>query len=215
MKLRRSCLAPCLTIAVVTVLSTGPRAQELDYGTLEQVFHEPVTTSATGQPQRASEAPVNMTIVTQDDIRRSGATTIPDVLQYVAGVDIRRYGIADAEVGIRGYNAAYNPRLLVLVNGRQVYSDDYGRVFWPTIPVQLAEIRQIEVIEGPNSALYGFNAVSGVINIITYNPLHDRINTVTLQGGTQHYWGGSAVATGQIEDRAGLRISVGGYQAQD
>jgi iron complex outermembrane receptor protein len=54
-----------------------------------------------------------------------------------------------------------------------------------------------------------------VINIITFDPLHDRINTATLQGGTQHYWGGSAVATGQIEDRAGLRISVGGYQAQD
>lgn len=215
MKYWLSCVALCVTIIVVAALSAGPRAQQLDYGTLEQVFHEPVTTSATGQPQRASEAPVNMTIITQDDIRRTGATTIPDVLQYVAGVDVRRYGIADEEVGIRGYNAAYNPRLLVLVNGRQVYSDDYGRVFWPTVPVQLAEIRQIEVIEGPNSALYGFNAVSGVINIITFDPLHDRINTATLQGGTQHYWGGSAVATGQIEDRAGLRISVGGYQTQD
>jgi len=215
MKYWLSCVALCVTIIVVAALSVSPRAQQLDYGTLEKVFHEPVTTSATGQPQRASEAPVNMTIITQDDIRRSGATTIPDALQYVAGVDVRRYGIADEEVGIRGYNAAYNPRLLVLVNGRQVYSDDYGRVFWPTVPVQLAEIRQIEVIEGPNSALYGFNAVSGVINIITFDPLHDRINTATLQGGTQHYWGGSAVATGQIEDRAGLRISVGGYQAQD
>ncbi|HLJ06829.1 MAG TPA: TonB-dependent receptor plug domain-containing protein [Acetobacteraceae bacterium] len=215
MKYWLSYVALCVTIIVVAALSAGPRAQQLDYGTLEQVFHEPVTTSATGQPQRASEAPVNMTIITQDDIRRTGATTIPDVLQYVAGVDVRRYGIADEEVGIRGYNAAYNPRLLVLVNGRQVYSDDYGRVFWPTVPVQLAEIRQIEVIEGPNSALYGFNAVSGVINIITFDPLHDRINTATLQGGTQHYWGGSAVATGQIEDRAGLRISVGGYQTQD
>lgn len=215
MKLWLSCLALCLTIILVAALPDSLRAQQLDYGALEHVFHEPVTTSATGQPQRASEAPVNMTIVTQDDIRRSGATSIPDVLQYVAGVDVRRYGIADEEVGIRGYNAAYNPRLLVLVNGRQVYSDDYGRVFWPTVPVQLAEIRQIEVIEGPNSALYGFNAVSGVINIITYDPLHDSINTATLQGGTQHYWGGSAVATGQIEGRAGLRLSVGGYTAQD
>jgi iron complex outermembrane receptor protein len=215
MKCWLSCVALCVTIIVAAALSISPRAQQIDYRTLEQVFHEPVTTSATGQPQRASEAPVNMTIITQDDIRRTGATTIPDVLQYVAGVDVRRYGISDEEVGIRGYNAAYNPRLLVLVNGRQVYSDDYGRVFWPTVPVQLAEIRQIEVIEGPNSALYGFNAVSGVINIITFDPLHDRINTATLQGGTQHYWGGSAVATGQIEDRAGLRISVGGYQAHD
>jgi hypothetical protein len=95
-----------------------------------------------------------------------GATSIPDVLQFVRGIDVRRYGVADVQVGIRGYNQQYNPRLLVLVNARQVYSDDFGRVAWPTIPVQLEEIRQIEVIKGPNSALYGFNAVSGVINIL-------------------------------------------------
>jgi iron complex outermembrane receptor protein len=190
-------------------------AQPIDYTTLEQVFHEPVTTSATGQPQRASDAPVNMEIITQDDIRRSGATSIPDVLQFVTGVDVRHYGIADAEVGIRGYNQPFNPRLLVLVNGRQVYSDDYGHVSWPTIPIQLAEIRQIEVIKGPNSALYGFNAVSGVINIITYDPLRDRVNTAMFTGGTQGYLQGAAVATGQIGDRAGLRVSIGGFQAQD
>jgi iron complex outermembrane receptor protein len=199
----------------LAVANIGARAQPIDYTTLEQVFQEPVTTSATGQPQRASDAPVNMVIVTQDDIRRSGATNIPDVLQFVTGVDVRHYGIADAEVGIRGYNQPFNPRLLVLVNGRQVYADDYGHVAWPTIPIQLAEIRQIEVIKGPNSALYGFNAVSGVINIITYDPLRDRLNTATFTGGTQQYLQGSAVATGQIGDRAGLRVSIGGYQAQD
>jgi iron complex outermembrane receptor protein len=203
--------------AAVAALAVAPPslAQSLDYDTFEQVFHEPVTASATGKPQRASDAPVNMEIITQDDIRRSGATSIPDVLQYVAGVDVRRYGIADAEVGIRGYNQPYNPRLLVLVNGRQVYSDDYGHVAWPTIPVQLAEIRQIEVIKGPNSALYGFNAVSGVINIITYDPLRDKVNTATVNSGTQSYLGGSAVGTGQIGDRAGVRISVGGFHAED
>jgi outer membrane receptor for ferrienterochelin and colicins len=197
------------------MLALKVSAQTLDYSTLEQVFHEPVTTSATGKPQRASDAPVNMVIVTQDDIRRSGAVSIPDVLQFVPGVDVRRYGLADAEVGIRGYNQPYNPRLLVLVNGRQVYSDDYGHVNWSSIPIQLDEIRQIEVIKGPNSALYGFNAVSGVINIITYDPLRDHINTATLHGGTQGYLGGSAVGTGQIGDRAGVRISVGGFRASD
>ncbi|MDX6655016.1 MAG: hypothetical protein QOH18_2221, partial [Solirubrobacterales bacterium] len=197
------------------VLAAPALAQSLDYDTLEQIFHEPITASATGQPQRASDAPASMEIITQEEIQRSGAINIPDVLQYVAGVDVRRYGIADTEVGIRGYNQPFNPRLLVMVNGRQVYSDDYGHVAWPTIPVQLAEIRQIEVIKGPNSALYGFNAVSGVINIITYNPLRDKVNTVTVSGGTQGYLAGSAVATGQIGDRAGLRLSIGGFRAND
>ncbi len=207
----------CMGTAILlgAIGSSRGAAQSIDYQAMEQLFGEPVTSSATGKPQRESDAPVNIEIVTQDDIRRSGATSIPDVLQFVTGVDVRRYGIAGAEVGIRGYNQPYNPRLLVLVNGRQVYSDDFGHVDWPTIPVQLPEIRQIEVIKGPNSALYGFNAVSGVINIITYDPLRDKINTATLQGGTQNYLGATAVGTGQIGDRAGLRISLGGYRTSE
>ncbi len=205
-----------LIAAFIAACITGPAsAQSLDYTAMEQIFHEPVTTSATGKPQRASDAPANMVIVTQDDIRRSGATTIPDALQFVPGVDVRHYGLTDVEVGIRGYNQPYNSRLLVLVNGRQVYSDDYGHVIWSSIPVQLAEIRQIEVIKGPNSALYGFNAVSGVINIITYDPLRDKVNTATLQGGTQSYLGAAAVGTARIGDVAGLRLSAGGIRAND
>ena len=73
----------------------------------------------------------------------------------------------------------------------------------------LDEIRQIEVIKGPNSALYGFNAVSGVINIITYDPLYDRINTAELRGGTQDYLGGSVVGTDQVGNAGGIRL-VGG-----
>jgi len=202
-------------MALMLAARSPVTAQDIDYRGLEQMFGEPVTQSATGEPQRAGYAPVNMVIITQDDIRRSGATSIPDVLQFVAGVDVRTYGVADAEVGIRGYNQPYNPRLLVLVNGRQVYSDDYGHVSWFTIPVQMEEIRQIEVIKGPNSALYGFNAVSGVINIITYSPLYDSINTATLRGGTQNYAGGSAVTTARVGDKAGLRLSLGGLEASD
>ena len=69
------------------------RAQSVDYQGLEQLFGEPVTTSVTGKPQRAADAPANIEIITQDDIRRSGATTIPDVLRFVTGVDVRTYGL--------------------------------------------------------------------------------------------------------------------------
>ena len=201
----------------VLLLTMGTKllAQDIDHRAMEQIFGEAVTDSATGKPQRASEVPANMEIVTQDDIRRSGATNISDVLRFVSGVDVRVYGMASADVGIRGFNQAYNPRLLVLVNGRQVYNDDYGHVVWSTIPVQLEEIRQIEIIKGPNSALYGFNAVSGVVNIITYNPLFDSINTATVRGGSQDYGGGSAVATARAGESAGLRLSLGGFQSRD
>ncbi|HEY1930557.1 MAG TPA: TonB-dependent receptor plug domain-containing protein [Acetobacteraceae bacterium] len=204
-----------LLCGAAAATTTPAGAQSVDYGALEQLFGEPVTTGVTGKPQRATDAPANIEIITQDDIRRSGATTIPDVLQFVAGVDVRREGLGSTDVGIRGYNQASNPHLMVLVNGRQVYMVDYGRIVWDALPVQLDEIRQIEVIKGPNSALYGFNAVGGVINIITYDPLHDNVNVATVRGGTQDYLDGSVVGTGHIGDSAGVRLSAGGFRADD
>lgn len=196
-------------------LAGAARAQSIDYGASEQLFGEPVTQSVTGKPQRATDAPANIEIITQDDIRRSGATSIPEVLQYVPGVDVRWTSPDNAEVGIRGYNQSASPHLMVLVNGRQVYMVDYGRIIWSAIPVQLDEIRQIEVIKGPKSALYGFNAVGGVINIITYDPLKDRVNAATARVGTDAYLGGSAVGTGQIGDTAAVRLSLGGFRSND
>lgn len=196
-------------------LAVPARAQPVDYQAMEQLFGEPVTTSVTGKPQRAADAPANVEIITQDDIRRSGATTIPDILAFVTGVDVRTTGLGAQDVGVRGYNQASNPHLMVLINGRQVYMVDYGRVVWASLPVQLEEIRQIEVIKGPNSALYGFNAVGGVINIITYDPLKEKVNTATIRGGTQDYLSGAAVGTAQIGDVAGLRLSAGGFRAHD
>ena len=207
----------CLVAGPLVFLSvTGPAcAQSPDNGLLAQIFNEPVTSSATGRPQLVSEAPANIEIITQDDIRRSGATTIPDALAFLPGVYVRRSGISDVDVGIRGYNQPYNPRLLVLVNGREVYDQSFGFVPWAEIPVQLDEIRQIEVIKGPNSALYGFNAVGGVINIITYDPLSESIDAVTLRGGTQSYLNGSAVGTAKIGDAAAVRLSTGGLVARE
>ena len=130
-------------LAWAALWAASARAQSVDHGDLEGLFGEPVTTSATGKPQRASQVPANMEIITAEQIRRSGADNLPDILQYVAGVDVRRYGFAAADVAVRGYNETSNARLLVLLNGQQVYLDDLGRTQWYTIPVELDEIRQI------------------------------------------------------------------------
>jgi len=105
-------------------------AQSMDYAALERLFREPVTTSATGSPQRASDVPANMEIISADDIRRSGADNIPDILQFVAGVDVRRYGVAQAEVAIRGYDQPGSPRLLVLIDQ---WPPGLSRRLWPHI----------------------------------------------------------------------------------
>ena len=214
-RMRRNGVLLLLAAAGMLAGSEPLHAQTADQTALEQLFGEPVTTSATGKPQRVSDVPAEMVILTAEEIRRSGAQTIPDALRFVPGLDVRSYGILDAAVGIRGNNTALNPRVLVLLDGRQVYQDDYGLTAWSLIPVTLSEIRQIEIIKGPSAALYGFNAVDGVINIVTYDPLRDRINDVRIDAGTQSQIAGQAVATAQFAGKLGVRLSAQGFRADE
>ncbi len=181
----------------------------MDYGTLEKLFHGPVTTSATGSPQRDTDVPVNMSIITADDIRRSGARDILGVLRHVPGVDVMQWGTDNADVSVRGYDQAFASGTLVLVDGRQVYADYYGFIPWSALPVELGEIRQIEVVKGPNTALFGFNAAGGAINIITYNPRYDDVNTVSLRAGSPALGEISGVATVRLGEQGAFRISAG------
>lgn len=184
-------------------------AQSIDYGSLEELFNEPVTTSATGSPQRASQAPVDMDIISAEEIKRSGATDLPTILSRVAGVDIQAWSAGHADVGVRGYDQARSARLLVLINGRQTYLDHYGYTAWSTLPVRLEEIRQIEVVKGPNSALFGFNAVAGVVNIITYNPKFDDKGFASVHGGTNGHAEISLGETLKLGDRFSARLTAG------
>jgi outer membrane receptor for ferrienterochelin and colicins len=214
---RKSSLAlPGAVMAMFVALAPSPlHGQSVNYGALEQLFNEPVTTSVTGSPQRVSDAPATIEIVTAEDIRRSGAKDIPGVLRHVAGVDTLEWGNDNIDVSIRGYDEASSSRLLVLVNGRQVYADDFGYTPWSAIPIELSEIRQIEVIKGPSSALFGFNAVGGVINIITYDPLFDHVNAASITGGTQSLISASAVITPRLGERAAVILSAGGSMDDD
>jgi len=179
----------------------------MNYGDLQELFGEPVTTSATGKPQRQSEAPVAMTIVTAEDIRRSGADNLPDILRRTVGLDVQRIGPRSVELGIRGFSQGANPRILLLLNGQEFYQGDFGRVLWDILPVQLAEIRQIEIVRGPNTALFGFNATSGVINIVTYSPVHDDVGEVAGRVGNLNFVSAIGVATIPLSNIGGVRLS--------
>jgi outer membrane receptor for ferrienterochelin and colicins len=191
------------------------QGEPIDYGSFEQLFGEPITTSVTGTPQRASGVPANMEIITQEDIQRSGARDIPTILRHVLGIDVLQWANNDYDIGVRGYDQATSSRPLVLVNGRQVYQDTFGFTAWSAIPVELAEIRQIEIVKGPATALFGFNAATGVINIITYSPLYDNIKTASISGGAQSLAQGSVVGTAHVGDRFGIRMSGGGFSSND
>src|ERR1700722_8924827 len=210
---RRRRVLPLLLVLLGS--NHAARGQSVDYSALELLFAEPVTTSATGSPQRASDVPANMEIITADDIRRSGARDVPGILRHIADVDMLQWGTDDSDVSVRGYDQAYSQRLLVLVNGRQVYAAYYRFTPWSTLPVELGDIRQIEVVKGPSSALFGLNAVGGVINIITYNPLYDDENSAAAAAGTQSLTQESAIATFKVHDEAAVRISAGTHSDLD
>ncbi|MDQ0464833.1 iron complex outermembrane receptor protein [Caulobacter ginsengisoli] len=200
--------------AGLALAASAAQAQSVDYGSLQQLFDEPVTTSATGSPQRSTEAPADMQIISQDEIRRSGETSIPGILQRVAGIDVLNFSVGQSDVNVRGYDQISSPRLLVLINGRQVYLDHYGLTIWQTLPVQLSEIRQIEVVKGPNSALFGFNAVSGVINIITFNPKFDDLDVASVRVGDHGFRDYSLATTFKLGEAISARVS-GGSRQQD
>jgi iron complex outermembrane receptor protein len=203
------------TFAILATPQTGNAGNAtIDYAALEELFGEPVTASATGSPQRESDVAATMIIVTAEDIRRSGARNLSGVLRHVAGLDVLYTSNDHTDVAVRGYNQAFSSRLLVLVDGRQVYADYYGFTPWSTVPVELAAIRQIEIVKGPNSALFGFNAVGGVVNIVTYDPVHDDVDSFSAAVGTQALKQASLVSSWHLGESAGVRLSAG-YRDND
>ncbi|GAA3720608.1 TonB-dependent receptor [Sphingomonas cynarae] len=189
-------------------------AQIVDYATLSDAFGEPITTSVTGKPQRASEAPAAITIITHDEIARSPARSVPDLLKVYAGIDVNRWTAGQSDVTVRGGVQTYSARLLVLVDGRQVYLDHYGMTNWNLLGVQLDEIQQIELVRGPASALFGFNAASGVVNIITTGAGAERHVSGTAEIGTHGYARVGGSVTVPVSSTIGLKIS-GGHQRED
>ena len=135
----------------------------------EEVFEETVVT-ASKAAQSPLDAPNSTSIITEQDIRLSGITKIPELLRRLAGVDIMETTGSQTEVSLRGFNQRLSNKVLVLINGRSVYVDLLGATFWATLSIGVEDIERIEVVRGPGSALYGADAFNGVINIITKAP---------------------------------------------
>lgn len=144
-----------------------PAAQEdLTELPLEALMDLEVT-SASRKPQRLANTAAAAFIISQEDIRRSGATSIPELLRMVPGVQVAKMDANKWAVSIRGINGRFVSKLQVLKDGRSVYTPLFSGVFWENLDTPLEDIERIEVIRGPGAAMWGANAVNGVINIIT------------------------------------------------
>jgi iron complex outermembrane receptor protein len=167
---------------------------------IEAVMNMEVT-SVSKRPERLMDASAAVQVITSDEIRRSGATTVPDLLRLVPGVQVARVNSNTWAVGVRGFTSTLSRSLLVLIDGRSVYSPLFAGVYWDVQDTPLNDIDRIEVIRGPGATLWGANAVNGVINIITKSAGATQGGYASVRSGTE----APVLATG----RFGGKLSPG------
>ena len=184
--LRRTPLS--LIVASACINSLAPQfafAEDYFDLTIEQLLDTRVL-SVSKKDESIAEAPAAIYVVTSEDIARSGVTNIPDALRMVPGVNVARSDANSWAVSIRGFNSGLANKLLVLVDGRSIYNPVFGGVLWEAHNLMLENIERIEVIRGPGGALWGANAVNGVINITTKHTRDTQGETVSaLAGNTE------------------------------
>ena len=150
--------------------------------------------------EAVSRAAAAVHVITAEDMRRSGATSIPEALRLAPGVEVARSGSSSWTISMRGFSSDLSNKLLVLIDGRSVYSPLFAGVFWDVQDVLLADVDRIEVIGGPGGTLWGSNAVNGVINIITKPARETQGGLVELGGGNEETFAafryGAALADG-------------------
>lgn len=141
-------------------------ANDITQLSIEELMQREVT-SVSRTTQNLSDAPAAVFVINAEDIRRSGATIVPEVLRMVPGLHVARLNSNQWAITARGFNGQYANKLLVLIDGRSVYTPIFSGVYWEAMDMPLDDIERIEVIRGPGASLWGANAVNGIINIIT------------------------------------------------
>jgi iron complex outermembrane receptor protein len=140
-------------------------------------------TTVSKNAQSFNKVAASLYVVTAEDIRRSGAMNIPEALRLVPGVDVAQVSSGQYAVSIRGFNSVYADKLLVLIDGRIIYNNLFGGVYWEDQQTPMADIERIEVIRGPGTAIWGANAVQGIINIITKSASDTQGMATSVQYG--------------------------------
>ena len=173
-RLPRSCYAVPIAVAPLlwcapALANNIPQMSELANMSIEELAQIEVT-SVSKKAERLSDAAASVYVITADQIRRSGATSLPDALRSAPNLQVAQtsgHGYAISARGFNGSSSSAPNKLLVMIDGRSVYTPLFSGVFWDAQDVMLEDVERIEVISGPGGTLWGTNAVNGVINIIT------------------------------------------------
>lgn len=175
---------------------TPPTVSDLKKLSVAELMKLEVT-SVSKRSERLLDAPASIYVISAEDIRRSGATTLTEVLRLAPNLNVARTDPVQYAISARGFNNAVGNKLLVLIDGRTIYTPLFSGVFWDQQDVLLEDIERIEVVSGPGATLWGANAVNGVINVITKSATDTRGALLAGHVGTDERnialrWGGAA-----------------------
>ncbi|MGE4560167.1 MAG: TonB-dependent receptor plug domain-containing protein [Desulfobulbus sp.] len=159
-----------------------------------------MVTSASKRAQSLSEVPAAIFVITQEDIRRSGVTSIPEALAMAPGIQVSRINGYRWSVSSRGFSGFNSTKLLILIDGRSLYSPGYSGTFWDSQNTMLEDIDRIEVIRGPGATVWGANAVNGIINIITKKAKDTQGTLVRVGAGSRGMFTSAARYGGQLNE---------------
>lgn len=205
----------CSALLLCSILITGnafvqaqdvlPSAGELKKLSVEELMDLEVT-SVSRRPEKLTEVPSAIQVITQDDIRNSGATSVPEVLRLATNLQVAQVNASQWAISARGFNNVLANKLLVMIDGRTVYTPLYAGVFWDVQNLLLEDIERIEVISGPGGTLWGSNAVNGVINITTKSAQKTSGLFVEAGKGTELRGYGGLRYGGKIGDNLYYRV---------
>ena len=171
-----------LALLGTAVAAAKPTLDNLTDLSLEELSNIEIT-SVSKRGERLSDAPTSVFVITGEDIRRSGATSLPEALRLAPNLQVARGNANGWAISARGFNSASANKLLVLIDGRSVYSPLFSGVFWDVQDLMLEDVERIEVISGPGGTLWGVNAVDGVVNVITRSSADTRERLLVAGAG--------------------------------
>ena len=198
-------LCACSMAATSHADSSAPSTSELKQLSVEDLMNIEVT-SVERHAEKLLSAPSAIQVITQDDIRRSGATSIAEALRLADNLEVAQKNSHDWAISARGFNTALGNKLLVMIDGRTVYTPLYSGVFWDVQDYLLEDIDRIEVISGPGGTLWGANAVNGVINIITKSAADTKGAYAEASAGNQLQESGGARYGGILAPNVDFRV---------
>ncbi len=207
-----------LVLAAATVLAAAPAAvaNDLDLAalSLEELMDVEVSL-VSRREEPLFETAAAVTVITGDDLRRSGATSLPEALRLIPGVQASRLDANKWAVSARGFADRVSQKLLVLIDGRSVYSPIFGGVFWEVQDLMLEDVERIEVIRGPGATLWGANAMNGILNIVTRSSADTQGRLVALTAGNEERGALSLRHGGRLSPQASYRVFARGFDRDE